>query len=58
MFDALRLKIGDWMSEHSGYVMYPPSKPGMKGPQPRIITRKQYEAIKEMSEELKDDGKT
>lgn len=58
MFDKLCKKIFDWMSEHSGYVMYPPPKPGMKGPQPRIITRKQYEAIKEMSEELMDDGKT
>lgn len=57
MLDALRQKISDWMSEHSGYVMFPPSKPGMKGPQPRIITRKQYEAIKKMSEGVNEDDK-
>lgn len=50
MLEGIRKRIGDWMSEHSGYVIFPPSKPGMKGPQPRIISRKQYEAIKKMSE--------
>lgn len=55
MLDALRKKIGDWMLEKSGYVMFPPSKLGMKGPQPHLITRKQYEAIKKMAEEAKEE---
>lgn len=51
MLDALRKKISDWMLEKSGYVMFPSSKPGVKGPQPRLITREQYEAIKKMADE-------
>lgn len=55
MLGNLSKKISDWMLEKSGYVLFPPSKPGVKGPQPRLITRKQYEAIKKMAEEAKED---
>lgn len=54
MLGNLRKKISDWMLEKSGYVLFPPPKPSMKGPQPRLITREQYEAIKKMSEERGD----
>lgn len=55
MFGNLRKKISDWMLEKSGYVLFPPPQPGMKGPQPHLITREQYEAIKKMAEETKED---
>lgn len=55
MFGNLSRKISDWMLEKSGYVLFPPQQPGVKGPQPRLITRKQYEAIKKMAEETKEE---
>lgn len=55
MLGNLSKKISNWMLEKSGYVLFPSQQPGMKGPQPRLITRKQYEAIKKMAEETKED---
>lgn len=40
-----------------GYEIWPPTHgdPRIKGPQPRIITRKQAEAIRKMAEEHRSD---
>lgn len=40
----------------SGYVLWPPQRPGVKGPQPRLITRAQVEAMRKMAEESRSDG--
>ena len=55
MLGELRRKWSEWVLAKSGYVWWPPRQPGVKGPQPRLITRKQAEAIRKMAEEHRSD---
>ena len=46
MFESFVKKLKDCLLERSGYVWWTPSQPGVKGPQPRLITREQVDAMK------------
>ena len=50
----------EWLLNLCGYEIWPPTHndPRIKGPQPRIITRRQWEAIKKMHRdwENEEDG--
>lgn len=57
MLEKFRSKLRDRMTKMSGYVLWPPEeRPGVKGPQPRLITRVQAEAMRKMAEESRSDG--
>ena len=48
-----------WLDRLRGYVIWPKTtKPGIKGPQPRIITIQQAEAIQAMSAVQAEDSKS
>ena len=48
----------EWLLNICGYEIWPPmhNDPRIKGPQPRIITRRQWEAIKKMRREIEESG--
>ncbi len=48
----MKKSIGEKLMNMTGYYWWPPKSddPTVKGPQPHLITRKQYEAIMKMRE--------
>ena len=48
----------EWLLELAGFKIWPPTHndPRIKGPQPRILTRRQWEAMETTRRERENDG--
>ena len=48
----------EWLLELCGYKIWPPmhNDPRIKGPQPRILTRRQWKAMEKMRQELESNA--
>ena len=55
MMEKLKEKLREGVLNMSGYVLWPPQRPDVKGPQPRLISREQLESMRKMADETKHD---
>ena len=51
-------RVKEWLLELGGMKIWPPTHndPRIKGPQPRILTKRQWEAMEKMHREKEESG--